>query len=348
MDTAQLSKAWDASGELRHIFIRNVIAQDSAHAIFHEFEDCMESKRQALLTKRYTHRNVFRKMGTQKFPSGSLMQSTMEYFISDQFVKRLKLITGIDDLHADPNFYGGGISEMVAGGYLKCHRDFNKHSGTGQYRRLNLLVYINPVWEEDWGGGIQLWDPKHHSLLSHFFGHGGDAVLFETSEISYHQVPPIRPSTPEPRRTLALYYFSNSWPPDVDERVYTDYQLTPQQWSLLLDQVYQARHDKFDDNSIISKIQSAKPDPWTYQKSDILLASRYLSEISALCKHYNVRLESSLGTIAELSLEIERGNKIDFVTGSPQYLGELLSILLSMKSAETRGDSYTESCFKDD
>ena len=45
------------------------------------------------------------------------------------------------------------------GGYLKIHSDFIYLRKRKLKRRLNLLLYLNETWEENWGGAIELWSP---------------------------------------------------------------------------------------------------------------------------------------------------------------------------------------------
>lgn len=310
---------------------------NTAQAVYNEFEYCMTSKRDSIYTKKYTHRNVFRKIGTQVYPDNSKLGTIMKYLISEEFTSKLRMITGIEDLHADPNYYGGGITEMFPGGYLKCHKDFNKHSGTGQYRKLNLLVYLNPEWPITWGGGIQLWCPKHQKLLTHIYGSSGDAVLFETSEISYHQVPPINPSAIQPRRALALYYFSNSWPVGVAERTMTDYQLTPYQWATLIEIVFHLRAQS--DDLRLESIQKCRPSPWTYQKSDIIIANACFKRITEL---FGSSRSQAINNLKRIGAQIEHGEDISSLDEKDHLLAKILA---SLESDETKGDSYTEDSF---
>ena len=43
---------------------------------------------------------------------------------------------------------------------LKVHADFNYHGHLKVDRRLNLLLYLNENWSEDFGGHLQLWDKE--------------------------------------------------------------------------------------------------------------------------------------------------------------------------------------------
>ena len=51
----------------------------------------------------------------------------------------LETLTGIDGLVPDPYFAGGGLHQIVRGGFLKVHADFNWHPKLRLDRRLNML-----------------------------------------------------------------------------------------------------------------------------------------------------------------------------------------------------------------
>src|SRR3974390_2473208 len=67
---------------------------------------------------------------------------------SSKFLADLSYITGIPNLLADERLAGGGIHVTGPGGRLDVHVDFNYLEDRQLYRRVNLLVYLNPVWDE--------------------------------------------------------------------------------------------------------------------------------------------------------------------------------------------------------
>ena len=67
-------------------------------------------------------------------------------------------MTGIKGLIPDPYFMGAGIHKTLNGGFLDIHADFNLHGHMKVERRLNVLIYLNPPWQEDWGGSFEVWD----------------------------------------------------------------------------------------------------------------------------------------------------------------------------------------------
>src|SRR6476659_8385974 len=70
----------------------------------------------------------------------------------------LEQLNGISGLIPDPYFGGGGLHQIEPGGFLKVHADFNVHPKLKLDRRLNMLIYLNRDWKEEYGGHLELWD----------------------------------------------------------------------------------------------------------------------------------------------------------------------------------------------
>jgi Rps23 Pro-64 3,4-dihydroxylase Tpa1-like proline 4-hydroxylase len=147
-----------------------------------------------------------------------------EMLSSPQFLADLSYITGIPKLLADEELVGGGIHVTGPGGRLDVHIDFNYMQERELHRRVNLLLYLNPTWQEDWGGQIQLWDRNVLRCEQQFSPALNRCVVFETSEISFHGVTPVSPAAPYPRLSFATYYYTReapaNWKGDVHGTVF--------------------------------------------------------------------------------------------------------------------------------
>lgn len=142
-------------------------------------------------------------------------RSFVNYLNSKPFLSILESITGIKNLHGDPDLQGGGIHAIGAGGFLKLHTDFNWHKKMNMHRRLNLLIYLNNDWQDEWLGAIELWDPTATEKLASFMPTLGTALLFETSDKSYHGHPdPLKCPTKIYRKSIAMYYYTPERPRD--------------------------------------------------------------------------------------------------------------------------------------
>ena len=131
------------------------------------------------------------------------------------FLNFLENLTGITGLVSDPHLRGGGLHEIRRGGTLGVHADFNLHPRLKLYRRLNLLIYLNKDWNEAWGGALELWDGQRCvRAISPLFNR---AVLFDTSNFSYHGHPHALDCPPDrSRKSVALYYYSLECPSETD------------------------------------------------------------------------------------------------------------------------------------
>jgi len=129
------------------------------------------------------------------------------------FLKFLSSVTGIENLISDPGFEGGGLHQIVRGGKLGVHADFNKHRDFGLDRRLNLLLYLNRDWREEYGGHLQLWNRDMSRCEAKVLPIFNRVMLFGTSDFTYHGHPdPLQCPDGMSRKSLALYYFSNGRP----------------------------------------------------------------------------------------------------------------------------------------
>jgi len=107
------------------------------------------------------------------------------------------------------------------GGRLDVHVDFNFIEERKLHRRLNLLLYLNPIWEESWGGHIQLWDKDVKSCQQAFMPKLNRCVIFETSDISFHGVVPVTTEAPFPRISFATYYYTREAPANWDGKIHS-------------------------------------------------------------------------------------------------------------------------------
>jgi hypothetical protein len=132
---------------------------------------------------------------------------------TETFLEFLEELTGIHGLIPDPYFTGGGMHQIVRGGKLDIHVDFNRHLYYGLDRRLNLLLFLNEGWREEYGGHFELWDEKERRCALRIAPIFNRCVIFSTSDRSYHGHPhPLECPESRSRKSLALYYFSNGRP----------------------------------------------------------------------------------------------------------------------------------------
>jgi hypothetical protein len=124
---------------------------------------------------------------------------------------------------------GGGLHQIIPGGFLKVHADFNYHPSTHHHRRINLLVYLNPQWEDAWDGNLELWTRDMSRCASSIAPVLNRCVVFSTTDSAYHGHP--RPLSCPPgmsRKSLALYYYTVMRPPEETSRPHsTLYKTTP-------------------------------------------------------------------------------------------------------------------------
>lgn len=145
-----------------------------------------------------------------KFPAP--IYNALFYLCSKEFIQVVEQMTNTPNVIADYGLHGGGMHSHNRGGKLNIHKDYSLHPKIPYMRNFNLIVYMTPNWQEEWGGGLELWShdektqmPKECvTRISNKFNR---AVLFNTTQNSWHGLPEEL-TCPEnvARRSLATYY----------------------------------------------------------------------------------------------------------------------------------------------
>ncbi|MDX2266805.1 MAG: 2OG-Fe(II) oxygenase [Bryobacter sp.] len=150
---------------------------------------------------------------------GPAYQRLDQLLREESFRSFIGTISGIAHLLYDPDYVGGGTHENLTGQALDIHIDFNYHPRTHWHRRLNLILFLNRTWAEDWGGVLELhrnpWGPVEEDEVAQVLPVWNRCVIFETTEHSWHGFPKIHlpPDAAVPsRRSIAVYHYTAERP----------------------------------------------------------------------------------------------------------------------------------------
>ena len=133
-------------------------------------------------------------------------------FNSRPFIQVVENICGIQGLIPDPYFEGGGYHELSQGGHLSVHADFNYHQRLHVERRINVLIYLNKDWKDEYGAQLELWDTDMKSRVKSYVPSFNRCVIFNTTSDSNHGNPqPVNHPDGVSRRSIALYYYTATW-----------------------------------------------------------------------------------------------------------------------------------------
>ncbi len=208
-NTTKLAASFSVAKPFRHIVIDNFFSASNAHTLLTDFPK-FEKKYALNETGEVGGKAVI----TDIKAVSPHYQDVYRYLNSKAFLSSISNITGISDLIADPQLYGGGTHDNIDGQELDAHIDYNYINGGNLHRRLNIILYLNHEWEADWGGSIELHsnprkpDEDQISAILPLFNR---ALIFETNEYSWHGFSKITLPIDKKqltRKSLAIYLYT--------------------------------------------------------------------------------------------------------------------------------------------
>lgn len=212
MGDESLSEQYRNAAPFPHLVLENYFSEDRLRAVAAEIAAAKidpEAPGYGWLGKR-------RASNLDEFPPRA--KALVEELNGPEFIAWLEKVTGISDLQPDPYLEGGGIHQIPPGGFLKLHTDFNWHKRLQLHRRVNVLLYLNEGWKDEWNGHLELWHETdigspHGRPAARYAPTFGKMVIFSTTDTSYHGHPdPLACPADVTRNSIAMYYYTKDRP----------------------------------------------------------------------------------------------------------------------------------------
>lgn len=195
-----LKEQYQASKDkIGYFFIDDVLPADVALAIYIAFP-----KPEEMVLKKSLREDKY--IAAQMNIYNPLLEEVIYAFQDERIVKLTGEICDIKNPLPDDNLYAGGLSMMGHTQFLNPHLD-NSHDKDRQlWRVLNLLYYVTPDWNEEYGGNLELWPDglkeKQVTIHSKF----NRLAVMATHNNSLHSVSPV--VYEGYRCCVSNYYFS--------------------------------------------------------------------------------------------------------------------------------------------
>ncbi|MDJ0662239.1 MAG: 2OG-Fe(II) oxygenase [Crocosphaera sp.] len=204
----EYSQTYDQATPVPHVIIDNFLPEPFLDKVLEEFPNS-----KSIDWKVFDAANEKKLGSTSELQMGEFTRFLLYQFNSSVFIDFLEKLTRIEGIIPDPHFKGGGLHQIEKGGYLKLHVDFNGHKKLKVDRRLNVLIYLNKEWKEEYGGHFELWNRDVTQCEQKILPIFNRCVIFNTTDFSYHGHPePLTCPDNMTRKSLALYYYSNGRP----------------------------------------------------------------------------------------------------------------------------------------
>ena len=201
------------------IIIDDFFSKEFLNEVLNQFPNLAEQKK----TTNYDNKNEVKFANNQYINFPNSIKKLFDFLNSDFFLNFLQLITNIQEkLIPDFELNGGGLHEIKKGGLLKIHSDFNKHPSLDLDRRLNVLIYLNKDWKEEYGGHLEFWDKEMTSCREKVLPIFNKMVIFSTTDNSNHGHPdPLNCPNNMSRKSIATYYYTKGRPINEIDKMFS-------------------------------------------------------------------------------------------------------------------------------
>ncbi|MGB0175667.1 MAG: 2OG-Fe(II) oxygenase [Owenweeksia sp.] len=199
---AQLRKQFETAIPCRHLALDNFLDQEIADKLYASFPniDSLNVKRKSL------NENKAEDYHFERWDPA--FSKVREVVSSPEFCQWMVDVTGIEDLRTTRDSLGSGVHQGANGSYVDVHVDVNMNPEAGLWRRINLLIYLNKEWKDEYGGHLELWDKEMKTMHQRIAPSHNRAVIFYTDDNSPHGYSKINVPEGETRKSFYTYYYT--------------------------------------------------------------------------------------------------------------------------------------------
>lgn len=192
-----------------HVVIDNFMKEEYIHKFLEELEKLTPEQ-----SYYNGNPNIENTKKAFKNNLGEFIDSIFKELCSDEFIQIIEKLTGITNIiRNNVELEGAGIHKVYNGGFLTMHKDFN-HTYDKDHglinRRINLLLYMNPEWQDEFKGHLCLYDENKQQIVKKILPILNRCVIFNTIDSIHGHPEPMNLPENTCRQSLALYYYTKN------------------------------------------------------------------------------------------------------------------------------------------
>lgn len=200
----QLRANYAAAAPWLHVIIQDMFPRDLLERVHAEIQGLDHDQMRGSRSKRHIKIET-----SDRDLLGPATLALQDFLDSPAFVEMVSTVTGVPDLLADDAHYAAGIHETPHGGKTMVHTDFSRHPVSQLHHRVNVLLYLNPEWEDEWGGQLELWPQDMSALGARVQPTMNTMIIWETHAGTLHGLPdPIAGPPGTSRFAIAAYFYT--------------------------------------------------------------------------------------------------------------------------------------------
>jgi Rps23 Pro-64 3,4-dihydroxylase Tpa1-like proline 4-hydroxylase len=193
----------------KHIVIDNFIKEEYIPKLLCEMDELTLDKsyfygEKTVEKNKYAFKNNFNKN----------LQLLFEELNSNEFIDWLEKVSGINDIIKNNlELNGAGVHKILNEGFLCMHTDFESYEDS-KYglldRRINLLLYMNKDWKEEYKGELCLYDKTQHKITKKIIPILNRCVIFLTPKNIHGHPTPLKLPENMSRQSITTYYYTKN------------------------------------------------------------------------------------------------------------------------------------------
>ena len=139
----------------------------------------------------------------------------VKFLNSNEWINNILNLTGLKSIQSTPvgNKKLANYHEMKPGGVLVAHVDHSSEPDTQLPHVLNIIIFISPKWNSNYGGATLFYDQWGKQKLKKIKYIPNRAIIFLHTPYSFHGVEYLDPNFSSLRRSIYVDYYSKSFQP---------------------------------------------------------------------------------------------------------------------------------------